>query len=82
MKCTKCGSENVSVQITNEVTLKNKHHGLIWWICIGWWWFFVKWIVLTIPALIAKIFIPKKQKAVNKKVKNAICQDCGYSWEI
>lgn len=38
MNCPKCGSENVNVQVVNEVELKNKHHSVIWWICIGWLW--------------------------------------------
>ena len=28
MQCPKCGSNNVNVQIINEQTLKNAHHGL------------------------------------------------------
>lgn len=82
MKCPKCGSENVNIQVLNEVKLKNAHHGFFWWICIGWWWLPVKWLVLTVPALLAKIFIPKKQKAVNKTTKNAVCQNCGHSWKF
>ena len=62
MKCAKCGSENVTVQVINEVKLKNKHHGVIWWLFIGWWWIPFKWLFLTIPALIIKIFGGKKQK--------------------
>ena len=82
MKCPKCGSENVNIQVLNEVKMKNAHHGFFWWICIGWWWIPVKWLFLTVPALLAKIFIPKKQKTVNKTVKNAVCQNCGHNWNI
>ena len=82
MKCPKCGSENTSVQITNEVHLKDKHHGIFWWLCIGWWWVPFKWLFLTLPALIFAIFRRKKQKAVNKQVKTAVCQECGHSWKI
>lgn len=28
MKCKKCGSENVTVSVVNEVHLKNQHHGI------------------------------------------------------
>lgn len=80
MVCPKCKSANVSYQLVNEVKLKNKHHGLIWWLFVGWWWLPVKWLFLTVPALFVKIFIPKRQKAVNKQKKVAICQSCGYSW--
>lgn len=81
MKCSKCGSENVTIQITNEVKLKNKHHGIIWWLCVGWWWIPIKWLFFTFPALIIALFGHKKQKVVNKQIKTAICQNCGYSWK-
>lgn len=80
MKCAKCGSENVTVQVINEVKLKNKHHGVIWWLFIGWWWIPFKWLFLTIPALIIKIFGGKKQKAVNITVTKCVCQNCGNTW--
>lgn len=80
MRCPKCGSENVQIQVVNEVKLKNKHHGFFWWLCVGWWWIPCKWLFLTLPALIFKIFGHKKQKAVNKKKKVCICQQCGHQW--
>ncbi len=82
MLCPKCGSSSVNIQVINETILKNKHHGILWWLFIGWWWVPVKWIFLTIPALLAKIFIPKRQKAVNRTIKKAVCQNCGYTWDI
>lgn len=82
MTCPKCNSNNVNVNVINEVKLKNQHHGIIWWICVGWWWIPIKWICLTLPALLAKIFIPKKQKAVNIQKTMCVCQDCGNSWQI
>lgn len=82
MTCPKCGSQNVNVQVVNEVKLKNKHHGVIWWICVGWWWIPIKWLFFTLPALIFKVFGRKKQKAVNIQKNIAVCQDCGYSWEV
>lgn len=82
MKCPKCGSENVNIQITNKITLKDAHHGFLWWTCVGWWWVPCKWLFFTLPALLVKIFVPNKQKAVNKTVKTAVCQDCGKSWTV
>lgn len=82
MTCPKCNSNNVNVNVINEVKLKNQHHGIIWWICVGWWWIPIKWICLTLPALLAKIFIPKKQKAINIQKTMCVCQDCGNSWQI
>ncbi len=82
MVCPRCNSQNVRGDIINEVTLKNDHHGIIWWIFVGWWWIFIKWIVFTVPALIFAIFGRKKQKAVNKQKVMCLCQDCGYKWEM
>lgn len=81
MKCSKCGSENVSVQAVNTVELVKKHHSIFYWIFIGWWWFFIKWIVFTLPAILFAIF-GKKKVAVNKIVTQCVCQDCGNNWTI
>lgn len=59
-----------------------KHHGIIWWLCVGWWWVPIKWLFFTLPALIFAIFGRKKQKAVNKKETMCVCQNCGYSWKV
>ena len=67
-KCPKCGSINTTVQVVNESKLVNKHHNFFWWIVVGWWWIPCKWMFLTLPALIVKIFKPKKQKIKNKTV--------------
>lgn len=83
MNCPKCNSNNVSIQIVNESKLVTKHHGIIWWLCIGWWWVFTKWLIFTTPALIFKIFgIGKKQKIKNKTTKKAVCQSCGNVWNV
>ncbi len=81
MKCPKCGSENVSFQIINEQKLVTKHHGLFWWLCIGWWWIPVKWIFLTVPALLAAIFIGKRKKIKNITKTMSVCQNCGNTWK-
>lgn len=81
--CKNCNSNNVSIQIVNESHLVNKHHGIIWWILIGLWWIPVKWIFLTLPALIFKIFgIGKRKKIKNTTYKMAVCQNCGNSFKI
>lgn len=36
MKCPKCGFENVTVQVVTEQELKEKKHGALYWICVGW----------------------------------------------
>lgn len=80
MVCPKCGSSNVNVQVVQETKLIDKHHGPIWWIFVGWWWLFIKWICFTIPALIVKIFAPKKQKLKQKTKSVCVCQNCGHQW--
>lgn len=83
LKCAKCGSSNINVQLTNEVKLVKQHHGLIWWLLVGWWWLMIKWIFFAVPALILKVFKKnKKYKTKNITHKNAVCQDCGNVWEI
>lgn len=80
MKCPKCGSDNVTVTALSEIEIHNHHHGILWWIFIGWWWLPFKWLYLTIPALIAKVFFRRKvikQKAVSK----CVCQSCGNVWD-
>jgi Zn finger protein HypA/HybF involved in hydrogenase expression len=79
MKCPKCGSENVNVQIvTNTKTVPR--HGIVWWICIGCWWVPIKWFFFTLPALILAI-LPKNKKVVTKEKKMCVCQNCGKSWK-
>ncbi len=82
MICPKCGSANVTVQVINEIKLKNKHHGFFWWFFIGFWWVPIKWILFTLPALIFKIFGHKKQKFVNKQKAMCACQQCGNTWNV
>ena len=81
MVCPKCQSQNINTQIIQDIKVKDKHHGFFWWVFIGWWWVPCKWLFLTIPALIVKIFGHKKQKVVTKQKTMCVCQNCGYSWE-
>ena len=34
--CTRCGSENITVQLINKQELKYDRPGCLWWILIGW----------------------------------------------
>ena len=81
MTCPKCGSSNVNVQMVTDTQLKNKHHGIIWWLLIGWWWVPIKWFFLTIPALLVKIFIPKRQRIKQIHRAVCVCQQCGHTWD-
>lgn len=82
MKCSKCGSENVTVQVVTEQELKVKKHGVLYWLCIGWWLKPLLWFFFTLPMLIIHIFKPKKYKTVNHTKKLAVCNDCGKSWKV
>ncbi|GAA0107381.1 hypothetical protein [Clostridium tertium] len=78
MKCSKCGSENVTVQAVTIV--KNKKHGCVYWLLIGWWLEIFMWLFLTLPWIIIKIFKPNK---ISSKVRSqAVCQNCGNSWKV
>lgn len=87
MICPKCKSQNVNIQIVNEVKLKRKHHGILWWIYflfIGWlisimMWIFLFWIKLIIT--IFRIFRPRK-KIINTEKKMCVCQNCGHQWDF
>lgn len=80
--CPKCGSANINVQAIQRTKLTNKHHSLIWWLIIGWWWMLIKWLFFTLPALIVKIFAPKRQKLEQEIISVCVCQSCGYQWEV
>lgn len=82
MRCSKCGSENVTCQVVSEMKITNKHHGIIWWLLIGFWWIPVKWVMFTVPALILKILSPKRQQIKQTNHTVCICQSCGNKWEI
>lgn len=78
MKCKKCGSENVNVQVVAET--KKQHHSILYWLCIGWWLKPLLWLFLTLPMIIVKLFGKDKTKTVEKSF--AVCQDCGYRWQV
>ena len=80
MNCPKCGAHIVTVTVVNDVKLKDKHHGFLWWLCVGWYWVPFKWLFLTLPALIFKIFSHKKQTVVIKQRIVYCCHNCGYTW--
>lgn len=82
MMCPKCQSENVSVQVQSEFSMKDKHKGCLWWCFIGCWWVPTKWLVFTLPAIIFKIFGHKKQRIVAKQKTVCLCQNCGNKWEV
>lgn len=80
MTCPKCNSTNVNVQMVSETSLKVKHRGIFYWLFVGWWWLPLKWLVFTFPALIVKIFAPKRYKTKTTHRSMWVCQNCGYHW--
>ena len=105
MVCPKCNSENVTFQTFQEqagsttVTktkskYKEKRHGLLWWLCIGWWWWIVDlfmWIFVFPVKLILAATRKKKYKGkstATSTTRNQIsyktvctCQSCGHTWK-
>lgn len=70
MRCKKCNSENVSVQTTTYT--KTKSRSLLWNLLM---------LILTGGLwLIWMLIRKKKEKVINKTY--AVCQDCGYKWEV
>lgn len=81
MICPKCSSTNVNVQIVTETKLKQKKHGVLYWLFIGWWLKPILWLSFTIPMIIIKIFKPAKYKMKQKTYSMCICQNCGNNWK-
>ncbi len=91
MICPKCGSQNVSVQVFQENTgsvtkthtkykFKEKGHGIIWWIAVGWWWCiidFFSWFLFFFPRLLLRLFSSpfKKKKYVGNSTGKEITKN-------
>lgn len=80
MQCPKCGSEKITVNVVTDMKVKDKHHNIIWWLFVGFWWIPIKWLFFTLPALIIKIFRRNKQKVITKQRTVCCCQACGHTW--
>ena len=81
MTCKKCGSTNVDVQMVSSTEIREKKHGILYWIFIGWWLNPLLWLFLTLPMIIIAIFKPKKYESRTRVTKYYVCKDCGYSWK-
>lgn len=94
--CPYCGSNNTTSQVFQEnlgskswaktkITIKEKGHGILWWIFIGWWWWIVDlliWICLFIPRLIWELFSSGHKKEKFKgtaKTKGKTINKIGYT---
>lgn len=104
MFCPSCGSEDIYIQTVQEnlggevntVTrgkVKQKGHGCLYWVLIGWWWWIIDaviWIV-AFPFRLAFGLLKKKKYKYSEKTttvqNNTIqyrnictCQNCGNTW--
>lgn len=104
LSCPTCGSyevtyetfqENLGTTTVSKQTskLKQKGHGIFWWLLIGWWWWIIDlffWIALFPIRFTIQLFKKKKYKGKATTVSQSInevvykrvftCQTCGYSW--
>ena len=102
--CPNCGSDDVSIETFQEnlgtttvsnqkFKFKQKGHGILWWLFIGWWWWIfdlMLWVFLFPIRLLAQIFKKKKYKGTATTVSQSVnevvykkvftCRSCGNSW--
>ena len=80
MICPKCGSENVTLNLINEVKEKPEH-GVLWWIFIGWWWRILWFIFFGWWYMIYRA-VKGSKKTVNVQKTITLCQNCGHKWKV
>lgn len=69
MNCPKCGSNNITVQAVAE----QKKRG-----CLS----VFLWILLAICTCGLVLIIPLLLRKGSKTKNYAVCQNCGYKWEV
>jgi len=82
IKCPKCKTNNIQIQVVNETRLKRKRRSFIMWVLFWWWVEILMWVFLTLPRIIIMLFGSKKQKIVNTTVKKGVCQNCGNVFSL
>ena len=78
MTCPRCGSNHVDVQAVSMV--RNRPHGLFYWLFFGWLIDLLLWIFWTIPRLIIAIVFPRR--TTTRIRSEAVCQRCGRHWRV
>ncbi len=105
LHCPRCGGFNVDTQVYQETQggstitkTKSKYrqrgHGCLWWLFIGWWWWMfdlMLWLCMFPIRLLVEVFKKRKYVGISTSVsttKNYIryrtiylCKHCGYHWE-
>ena len=70
MICPRCGSADVNVQAVSIV--RNRPHGMFYWLFFGWLIDLLLWIFWTIPRLLIALFFPRRTTTRIRSV--AVCQ--------
>ena len=82
MKCPKCKSEDVKVQIVSEEVVRTYKHSLFYRLLIGWGLKPIIWIC-TLPFRMIGMLLPSFGKYSNTEHKTmAVCQHCGHTWKV
>ncbi len=82
MVCPKCGGNHVLIQTIQKnqgsisvsktkSVYKEKGHGIVWWLTIGWWWWMFDlclWVFAFFPRLILRLLAApfKKRKYIGR----------------
>lgn len=77
MKCPKCGSENVNIQVVQTgAKSSTKNKGCLF--TLG------RWLLIICTCGLWLIFGRKKSKTTTKfqSKKVAICKSCGHQWDV
>ena len=77
MKCSRCGSYDITIQAVTETQTQIKHRG-----CLGW----ALWILLAVCTCGLVLIIPAitntRTKTKTKTHSEAVCQCCGKRWRV
>ena len=80
LRCPKCKRYHVEAQVVNEVK-EVKKKGCGYWLFIGWWLEPIELFLFGIFKIL-HIVAGKHTKIQSSTKTYAVCQDCGYRWEI
>ncbi len=104
--CPRCHSYNITTQTFQEqkqsvttgvssTNLREKRHGFIWWLFVGWWWMIIKgilWVIAFIPMALIRAGRKRKYVGTTKTVNTTVnsiqyrvictCHSCGNTWQL
>lgn len=83
MKCPRCRSRNVRIDVVRE--RRGAHHSLAWWLLIGWWIWPFKLLFLTViwsQEAERKGKHPPRREDERVTRSVAVCQQCGHHWRV